>query len=59
MQSKMEDKDFQATVMHFGYETLSQEAKEDLCSMESEERETIQHLNGIRFLMLLMNLFDC
>ena len=55
----MEDKDFQATVMHFGYETLSQEAKEDLCSMESEERETIQHLNGIRFLMLLMNLFDC
>jgi hypothetical protein len=54
----MDDKDFQAAVMYFGYNGLSQEAQEDLATRDEETRYNVQYANGIRFMLMLMNVFD-
>lgn len=54
----MEEKDFQATVLHFGYQCLSQEAQEELETKDEETSYNLQYTNGIRVMLLLMNVFD-
>jgi hypothetical protein len=54
----MEEKDFQSTVMYFGYQGLSEEARKDLETRDEETRHQLVYANGIRFMLLLMNVFD-
>lgn len=55
---EIESRDFQANVMYFGANALSESAKEELKNLSIEEQFKVIYNNGTRVMLLLMNMFD-